>query len=101
MTPPPQMTIRITAPAPLLSRADVSAVEPGILHAPHIVGAVDPDRDALHLRVGAGHRARVEDDRPAAIFGEIFLDLPDQPAPLLDIGLDRLPVDQLVDLGVA
>jgi hypothetical protein len=34
MTPPPQMTIRITAPGPRQPRAGSSAVEPGILHAP-------------------------------------------------------------------
>ena len=43
----------------------------------------------------------MEDDRPAAILGEVFFDLPDDTPPLLDIGLDRLLVDQLVDLGVA
>jgi hypothetical protein len=28
-----------------------SAIEPGVLHAPLVVGAVDPDRDPLDLRI--------------------------------------------------
>jgi len=54
--PPPQMITRITAPAVRLSLPanwldGSSAVEPGILHAPLVVGAVDPDGDPLDLRI--------------------------------------------------
>ena len=55
-TPPPQMTTRITAPAVRLSLPanwldGLSAVEPSVLHAPLVVGAVDPDGDPLHIGI--------------------------------------------------
>src|SRR5690348_18398530 len=68
MTPPPQMTTRITALALGSSRGASSAVQPGILHAPQIVRAVDADGDAFHLPLGAGHRARPHAHRPAPLF---------------------------------
>jgi len=36
--------------------------------------AVDPDRDPLDLGVRAGRRSRVEDDRSAAVLGQVLLD---------------------------
>src|SRR6185437_6181952 len=60
------------------------SVEPGVFQAPHVVRAVDPDGDALDVRIGAGHRARMKDDRPAAILGQMLFDLPYDAAPLLE-----------------
>src|SRR5438093_1241240 len=50
------------------------AIEPGVLHPPQVVWAVDPDRDPLDLGVRAGRRSRVEDDRSAAVLGQVLLD---------------------------
>src|SRR6187397_1119363 len=78
-----------------------SAVEPGLFQPPLVVGAVHSDRDALDVWIRAADRARVEDDRAAAILGKIFLDAPHQLPPLVEIGLDRLRVNECVDLGAA
>src|SRR5690349_15459140 len=51
-----------------------SAVEPGVFHPPLVVRAVDPDRDSPDPRIRASHRARMENDRPAAILSQIFFD---------------------------
>ena len=41
------------------------------------------------------------DDRPSAILGQPLLDLPYQLLALLLVELVRLPVDQLVNFGIA
>jgi len=43
----------------------------------------------------------VVDDRPGAILGQPLLDLPYQLLALLLVELVRLPVDQLVNFGIA
>src|SRR5438552_7660883 len=76
-------------------------VEPDVLHAPAVEDAVDHDRQPLHMRLPAGRAAVVKDDRPGAVFRQLPLDLPYQLLALLGVGLDRLPIDQLVQLGTA
>src|SRR6516225_8470074 len=76
-------------------------VEPGVFHTRTIGDAVDHDRQALHVGPPAGGAAVVEDDRPSAVLRQSSLDLPHQLlAPFL-VGLDRLPINQLVDLRIA
>src|SRR4051812_11077934 len=53
------------------------------------------------MRLPAGCAAIVEDDRSSAVLGQFPFDLPDQLLALSLVGLDRLPIDQLVHLGAA
>src|SRR6266481_3520917 len=76
-------------------------VEPDIFHAPAVEDAVDHDRPALDMGLPAGRAAVAKDDRPGAVFRQLPLDLPYQLLALLGVGLDRLPIDQLVHLGTA
>src|ERR1051325_8754882 len=84
-----------------LRPAPNSAVEPGVFHAPLVVRAVDPDRDAFDIGIGTGDGAWVKDDWTPAILGQELLDLPDDLPPFFDIGFGRLLVDQLVYFRVA
>src|SRR6266853_5900325 len=89
---------------PSVSNADAREplfVEPDVFHAPAVEDAVDHDRQPLHMRLPAGRAAVVKDDRPGAVFRQLPLDLPYQLLALLGVGLDRLPIDQLVQLGTA
>ena len=49
----------------------------------------------------AGCAAVVKDDRPGAVLRQLPLDFPHQFVALFSVGLDGLPIDQLVDLGTA
>src|SRR6516165_3643234 len=79
--------------------ADVLFVEPQIFHAPAIEDAVDHCRPPLDVGLPAHRAAVVENDRPGAVLGQFALDLPHKLLALLGVGLDRLPIDQLVHLG--
>src|SRR5438270_12512656 len=76
-------------------------VEPYIFEAPAVVDAVDHDRQPLDLGLAAGRAARIEDHRPGNVLDQLPFDLPYQLFALFRIGFHRLPIDQLVDLGVA
>jgi hypothetical protein len=53
------------------------------------------------MRLPACCATVVKDDRSSAILGQFPFDLPHQLLPLFLVGLDRLPIDQLVHLGAA
>src|SRR5438309_1485635 len=91
----------IQTEAPSTTLTPGSSIEPDVFHPVAVVDAVDHCRQPLDVRLGAGPAARVEDDRPGAFLGQPAFDLPDQLLALLDVGLGRLPVDQVVDLLVA
>src|SRR5260370_361183 len=82
-------------------RANTLLFEPDVFHAPAIIGAVDHHRDVLDLRLPAGGLARVIDDRAHPFLDHPALDIPHDPLALFRIGLNRLLVDQRLDLGVA
>ena len=76
-------------------------VEPNIFHAPAVEDAVDHGRPPLDIGLPAGRAAVVKNDRPGAVLGQLALDLSHKLLALLGVGLDRLPIDQLVHLGTA
>src|ERR1700730_15231395 len=76
-------------------------VEPDVFHTPAVIDAVDHDGEPLHIGLPAGRAARGKAAGPGPRLRQLPFDLPYQPSALLRIGLDRLPVDQLVDLRVA
>src|SRR5258708_36042190 len=78
-----------------------SAVEPPIFHAPAIVLAVDPDRDAPQLRLPAGCGAEVVDDWPRAVLLQFLVDLPDKALALVLVVLSPLRREQLFEVPVA
>ena len=43
----------------------------------------------------------MEEDRPDVVLDQLSFDIPDQPSPLLQVGLLRLSVDQRIDLWIA
>jgi hypothetical protein len=53
-------------------------VEPDVFHTPAVKDAVDHHRYVLEIRIPAGSRAAVEDDRPSKVLGQLPFDLPDQ-----------------------
>ena len=65
----------VRPPQPTSSRL-TSLVEPDILHAPAVEGAVDHDRQALDIGALAGAAAAVENDRPHTVVGQLALDRP-------------------------
>src|SRR5207248_5194470 len=79
----------------------LSPVDPQIFHSPAVEAAVDHDRPSLDMGPPAGGAAVVEDDRPGAVLRQLPLDLPHQTLALLGVGLDGLPIDQIVDLAAA
>src|SRR5260370_4149454 len=76
-------------------------IEPDVFHAPAVVDAVAHDRQPLDIGLPAVPSRRVVDDRPGAILRQLLLDRPHQGLALVLISLDRLPVDHLVELGIA
>src|SRR5204863_7785624 len=89
------------AAAPGARPSCVLSVEPDILHAPAVEEAVHQERRPLYVRVPAGRAAVVKDDRSGAVLRQFSFDRPYQLLALARVGLGRLPVDQLVDLGAA
>src|SRR5262245_10605411 len=78
-----------------------SLVQPYILVAVAVVGAVDHDGHALDVGMPAGRLPHVQDDRPRHVFLNLLVDLPDELLALLRIALHRLLVEQLLQLLVA
>src|SRR6516225_10271624 len=76
-------------------------VEPDVFEARAVVDAVDHLGHPFHPWLVADGTTRVIEDRPGIVFGELAFDLPHQMPPLLGIGLDRLTVDQCIDLRIA
>jgi hypothetical protein len=64
------------------------------------VDAVDHEAKSPELRLPADCAAREEDDGPRIVFHQPALYLPNQLLAPYRIGLDRLLIDQLVDLGI-
>src|SRR5215472_5444695 len=77
------------------------SLQPGVFEAPAIEEAVDHHRDPVHARVTAGAEPVLVDDRPGSVLLQTTINLPDQFLALLLIGLDRLLVVHLFELGVA
>src|SRR3954464_14355960 len=78
-----------------------SLVEPDVLEAETVVDAVDLRHVALDVGLHADRRAVPHDDRPRSVLEQLAIDLPNQLAPLVDVGLGRLRLEQLLDLGIA
>src|SRR6266446_1315982 len=76
-------------------------VEPDVFHAPAVVDAVDHQGQSLDIRLPAGRAAAVKDDRPGDIFRQLALNLPQHFFAPRGVALARLPLDQLIDFGVA
>src|SRR5450759_3325520 len=76
-------------------------VQPHVLVAIAIVGAVHHDGDALYIGLPARALAAVEDDRPRDVFLKLLVDFPHQLLALGDVGLLGLLVEQLLDVGIA
>src|SRR5215204_7625522 len=83
------------------ARARGLFVHPDVFHAPAVVDAVRHDRQTLDVGLPAVAGRRVEDDRASSVLGKLLLDFPDQRLALVLVGLHRLLVDHLVELGVA
>src|SRR5579871_382342 len=78
-----------------------SPIEPYLFHPPVIIDAIDLQLDPLDFRPPASRRPHVVQDRAHDVFLQLAVDLPNELSALLLVGLHRLPVDQLVQLGVA
>src|SRR5215813_14549949 len=78
-----------------------STIEPHILEAEAVVDAVDLLHIALDVGLQAGSRAVPQDHRPRAVGQKLAVDLPYDLAALVGVGLGRLHVEQLLDLGIA
>src|SRR5207248_7792791 len=72
------------------------SVQPHVFHAPAVVDAVDHRRQPLDLRLPAGGKNIVENDRASSVFLQFPIDLPYQPLALVLIGHRRLFVELLV-----
>jgi hypothetical protein len=101
---PSRPTARIEVP--LQKRANYQPavglfVEPGVFEASALVIAVDHHRVPLEIGLPASRQFRIEERRTRCVLGELALDPPDDLLAFADIGLARLLVDQLIDLGIA
>src|ERR671920_1488530 len=76
-------------------------VEPHVLEAEAVVGAVDHLRVVLDVRAPAGRLLRVQDDRAGDVLGELLVDVPHELLAGLDVRLGRLLVEERVELLVA
>src|SRR5690242_14867102 len=74
-------------------------VEPDVLEAPAVIGAVDHDVQPLDLGPPAGRLAQVE--WPHNRLLQLAVDLPNELLALRLVGFHRLLVDHLLDLGIA
>jgi hypothetical protein len=76
-------------------------IEPDVFPTIPVEDAVDHEGQPFDVGLPARPAARIEDDRPGAVLGQLAFDRPDQLlAPRL-VGLDRLLLDQFVDLRTA
>src|SRR5439155_15650125 len=82
-------------------RSRLLFVQPHVFHAPAVVDAVAHDRQAFDIGLTAVAGGKIHDDRPNALLGQFALDLPNQGLALFLVRLHRLPVDHLVELGIA
>src|ERR1022692_645012 len=78
-----------------------SLIQPDVLVAIAVVGAVALDRHVLDVRLPAGAGTGVEQDRPRPILLNLLIDLPDQLFALREIGFGRLLIEQLLQVLVA
>src|SRR5215469_15428454 len=77
------------------------SIEPDILHTKVVDDVVDHHRPALHRRLPAIGEAVVEDDRAGPVLRQLSFDLPHQLPTRSRIGFNRLPIEQLFELGIA
>src|SRR5205823_11604513 len=77
------------------------SVEPDVLEPPFVVDAVYHSGPSLEPRLPAARAGGVEEHRPEHGFGQFALGLPDDLLALLRVGFHRLPVDELVEFGIA
>src|SRR5436190_14521479 len=77
------------------------SVEPYVLEAPIVIRAVVVQYEALQVRVPAGRRAIMIDDRSSEVLGQLALDLPHECLARRRVGLLGLPVDQRIHVLVA
>jgi hypothetical protein len=87
--------------APHRATAAGLSVEPDVFSAPAIVDAVAHQRQPLDVGLSTVTGGKIHDDRADAILSQLALDLPHQGLALLHVDLHRLPVDHLVELGIA
>src|SRR5664279_6016487 len=76
-------------------------IQPYVLVAIAVIGAVGHDGDAFDIGLPARRRVGMEDDRPGHVFLKLLVDVPDQLLALGNVGLLGLLVEQLLDLLVA
>src|SRR5215813_15281252 len=90
-------------PAPYAAEKNQTrlSIEPDILETEAVVNAVDLLDITLDVGLQAGSRAVPQDHRPRAIGQKLAVDLPHDLAALVGVGLGRLHVEQLFDLGIA
>src|SRR6516162_3109405 len=79
-------------------RTQTLVLEPEVFETRTVVNAVDHLGQPLHPRLPAGGLTGIEDDRADIVLGQLPFDLPHQLPALLPVRLDRLQVDQLVQL---
>src|SRR3546814_10119175 len=65
------------------------SVEPDVLVAEAVVGAVRHRGQVLDMRMETGRRPCMEDHRTSGVLLELLVDLPHQLLALLDVGLGR------------
>src|SRR5262249_55501131 len=78
-----------------------SVVEPDVFHAPTVEDTIGRYCQPFDTGLPAGCAAPIEDGWPCAVFRQFPFDLPDQFLACLRVGFGRLPVYQLVHLGIA
>src|SRR4030088_2148977 len=76
-------------------------VQPHVLVAIAVVGAVHHDGDALYIGLPARALTAVEDDRTSDVFLELLVDFPHLLPALGNVGFLGLLIEQLLDLFVA
>src|SRR6516164_5508748 len=76
-------------------------VEPDVFQAKIVDDAVDHHCPIFDPRLPAIGEAVVKNNRPRPVIGQLSLDLPHQLLALIRLGLDRLPIEQVFELGIA
>src|SRR5215472_14466614 len=75
-------------------------VEPDVFETPAVEDAVDHHPQVLDARLPAGREPEVIDDRPRLVLLQSLVDLPHQALALILVGLHRLLLEQLLELGI-